>query len=140
MSDTGLPIFDTTLQETNALLSEIELALSWQGRKHDAYKALRAVLLTLRDRLTIEEAVQFSAQLPMLVRGMFFSEWVPSQVPMKMDKKAFLFTIAERGAFLSEDVEQITKVVLQAVKTYVSAGEIADIKGDLPEDIAALLA
>ena len=42
---------------------------------HKAYLALRTVLHALRDRLTLEEAVQLGAQLPMLVRGFYYEGW-----------------------------------------------------------------
>jgi uncharacterized protein (DUF2267 family) len=44
----------------------------------DAYRVLRAVLHTLRDRLTVDEAAQFAAQLPELVRGVFYDSAKPA--------------------------------------------------------------
>lgn len=142
MSNTGLDVFDTTIQKTNALLREIELALNWEGKRRESYDALRGVLQTLRDRLTVEEIAHFSAQLPLLVRGIFYEEWDPTHLPIKMDKEQFLQTIAERGNLEGKDVEDlegIVRVILQAVKSYVSAGEIEDVKGILPKDIASLI-
>ncbi len=40
-----------------------------------AYSVLRAVLHQLRDRLTPEEAVDLAAQLPLIVRGIYFEGW-----------------------------------------------------------------
>lgn len=62
-------IFDGTLQKTQIWLNELMTALDWENHPHKAYLALRTVLHALRDRLTVEEAVQLGAQLPMLVRG-----------------------------------------------------------------------
>lgn len=48
----------------------------------EAYAVLRAVLHQARDRrLTLEEAVDLGAQLPLIVRGIYFEGWQPSQVP-----------------------------------------------------------
>jgi len=50
-----------------------------------ALSALRAVLHQLRDRLTPEEAVDLAAQLPLIVRGIYFEAWRParsSKVPL----------------------------------------------------------
>jgi MFS family permease len=49
---TGLPVFDTTVQQTNEWLRAVESGLDCS--RQDAYSALRAVLHVLRDRLTID--------------------------------------------------------------------------------------
>jgi uncharacterized protein (DUF2267 family) len=67
MSATGLAVFDETVQKTNAWLKEIAQPLG--SDRHGAYQALHAVLHCLRDRLTINKAVQLGDQLPMLVRA-----------------------------------------------------------------------
>jgi uncharacterized protein (DUF2267 family) len=67
--------------------------LGWEDA-HKAYQALRLVLHTLRDRLTVEEAVQFAAQLPMLVRGFYYEGWAPTGNPLKhRHKQEFLSNI-----------------------------------------------
>ena len=71
----GYDVFDGTLQKTNVWLNDIMNELDWQEHPYKAYLALRTVLHTLRDRLTIEEAVQLGAQLPMLVRGFYYEGW-----------------------------------------------------------------
>lgn len=42
-----------------------------------AYRVLRAVLQSLRDRLTVEEA----AHLPMVIRGVYYDGFRPSELP-----------------------------------------------------------
>ena len=69
MSATGLEVFDKTIQTTHVWLNEIGETIG--PDKQRCYHALRAVLFALRDRLTTEEAFHLSAQLPMLVRGIF---------------------------------------------------------------------
>ncbi len=44
---------------------------------------LKAVLQTLRDRITVNEAADFAAQLPTIVRGLYFEEWHPAVTPHK---------------------------------------------------------
>jgi hypothetical protein len=77
MSATGLEVFDTTLHKTNIWLNDLMQIGGWQDRQV-AYRALRATLHALRDRLTIDEVAQLSAQLPMLIRGFYYENWDPS--------------------------------------------------------------
>src|ERR1700719_1588627 len=73
MSATGLEVFDKTVQTTNAWLKEIMEANGLDRRR--AYRVLAAVLHALRDRLTVDEVAQLGAQLPILVRGLYYDQW-----------------------------------------------------------------
>src|SRR6266568_3524840 len=75
MSATGLEVFDKTLQTTNIWLDEIMAKLGPDRRI--AWHALGAVLHALRDRLQIGLAVHLGAQLPLLVRGLYYDQWHP---------------------------------------------------------------
>ncbi len=140
MTNAGLAEFDNTIQKTNELLKEIEAAFGWEKRRNQSYAALRAVLHTLRDRLPIEEAAQLGAQLPMLVRGMYYEGWNPSQVPIKVNKEEFLQLIRQEFPFSIEgDIEDVVEVVLTALRKHVSTGEAEDIVSILPKDIQEMV-
>jgi uncharacterized protein (DUF2267 family) len=139
MSTTGLEVFDTTVQKTNIWLKDIMQELGWEDR-HKAYIGLRTTLHALRDRLTPEETAQFSAQLPMLIRGLYYEGWTPTGKPDKVRHKAeFLAPIREH--FQDDwdvDPEEVVRAVLHVIATHVSAGEIEDITLLLPKELKAL--
>jgi uncharacterized protein (DUF2267 family) len=139
MPATGLEVFDTTVQKTNAWLKELMGIMDWTDR-HRAYLALRAVLHALRDRLTVDEVAQLAAQLPMLVRGFYYEGWDPSHKPVKIrHKRDFLAQIAE--VFVDEapiDAEGIARGVFRLLESRVSEGEIEDVHQVLPEELREL--
>ena len=77
MSTTGLSQFDESLHHTNSWLKDIMEDLGWADRPA-AYSALRASLHALRDRLTIEEGAHLAAQLPLMLKGVFYDGWKPA--------------------------------------------------------------
>jgi uncharacterized protein (DUF2267 family) len=142
MSATGLEIFDKTLQVTHVWLNEIADELPWADR-HRAYVALRAVLHTLRDRLTVEEASDLGAQLPMLVRGIYYEGWNPAKTPDKKKLPEFLDSVGShfrQTAVSNANPEQVTRAVFRVLSKHVSEGEIADVRQMLPKDLQALWA
>lgn len=140
MSVGGFEEFSSTVSKTNELLKIIEAEFGWEEKRNQSYGALRAVLHTLRDRLTVEEAVQLGAQLPMLVRGMYYEGWDVVNVPKKMDKEEFLDSVRRQFPFsIEENIEYLIGVVLSALRKHVSLGEAEDIVAILPKDIAGLM-
>jgi uncharacterized protein (DUF2267 family) len=141
MSDAGYSTFTTTVDKTNHVLNEIEHAYGWpKERRNQSYAALRAVLHALRDRLTVDEAAQLSAQLPMLVRGIYFAGWDPSKVPVKMKKQEFLERIQREFPYeVDGGLEPLVQNVLRALKGHVSEGEWEDIRSSMPQELAAIL-
>src|SRR5438876_7605174 len=91
MSEAGLEVIEPSAQKTHEWIGAI--AETAHLDKRDAYRALRAVLQTLRDRLPLDDAVHFAAQLPMFLRGLFYEGWGPAKVPIKMSREEFLLAV-----------------------------------------------
>lgn len=104
-----------------------------------SYKVLRAVLHQLRDRLTVEETADFAAQLPLMVRGLFFEHWQPHKVPRKVrSRKAFLDELSAEVLPHTYPVEWAVTTVFGLLARHCDAGEIAHVQSQLPEDIKEL--
>lgn len=132
-------IFNQTLQKTHTWLKNLAEELDWED-ENKAYLALRAVLQALRDRLTVEEAVQLGAQLPMLIRGFYYEGWHPAGKPLKeRHQEAFLAHV--KDVFKNDErvnPERVVRAVFKVLSRRVAKGEIDDIKQVLPKELASL--
>jgi uncharacterized protein (DUF2267 family) len=139
MSALGLPILDKAVQDTNIWLGELMAALGWDDRNR-AYRLLRSALHAVRDRLSVNEAAQLAAQLPLIVRGVFFDGWRPAGVPTRV-KHADDFIATIEHAFRQDpnaDPEAAVRAALAVIASHVAKGEIDDVKSGMPPGIRAL--
>jgi uncharacterized protein (DUF2267 family) len=138
MSTTGLEVFDQTLQKTNIWLKDIMGQVGPDRQR--AYHALRAVLHTLRDRLTVEEAAHLSAQLPLLIRGIYFEGWHPAHKPTKeRAQEGFLEQVESRLQGIEPiNPETATRVVLEVLDSHVDPAVAEHVKHMLPKSVREL--
>jgi uncharacterized protein (DUF2267 family) len=141
MVDTGFATFSATVDKTNRVLKDIERAYGWpENRRNQSYAALRAVLHALRDRLTVQETADLAAQLPMLIRGVYYSGWEPSRVPMKMNAEEFLGHVRREFSYeVKGGTAQLVHTVVHSLRQHVAEGEWDDIRASLPKDLTSVL-
>lgn len=136
MSTSGLEVFDKTLQTTHIWLDEMGQTLGPdRGR---SYHALMAVLHALRDMLPINETAHLSAQLPMLVRGMYFHEWNPGHATQSRTRslEEFLTHIQNHLQHMRPmGADDACRAVFSVLDHHVGAAELDKIKQILPEEI-----
>lgn len=130
-------IFQDTISKTNELINVIAEKLGMN--KHHACRTMRVVLHTLRDRLPLDEAVNLSAQLPILMKGVYFDGWDPSLVPIKYNKDQFIdFISLQLPSGYSDRTEEIIKLVLDTIFEQMNPHEIDKIKKVLPDYLKVL--
>ncbi len=136
---TGVQLFDKTVQKTQMWIDDLARELDWEDR-HRVYRVLRVTLHLLRDRLPLNEAVQLGAQLPMLVRGLYYEGWRPSDTPMKsLDRREFLTAVEEALADQPDvNAAHICRAAFRVLEKHISLGESQDIAGVLPKRLRAL--
>ena len=105
-----------------------------------AWSVLRGVLLHLRDRLPPDEAADLGAQLPTLVRGLYYEGWKPAATPERdRDRAAFLTRVAERmGGRPDIDFENACRVVFALLETELDSGEVDQVARAMPAEIRDL--
>jgi uncharacterized protein (DUF2267 family) len=134
-----MQVFEETLEKTGQWLDEL-MRETGALQPHRAYSVLRAVLHVLRDRLTVDEAVNLGAQLPMLLRGLYYEGWRPAGRPLKhRHKEEFLRHVGELYPGLPEaEREPAVRAVFKLLSRHVTGGEIQHVQEQLPAEVRAL--
>ena len=135
-----LDLFERSTHTTNLWLAELSQALGQEDRA-GAYRVLRAVLHTLRDRVPHNEATQFAAQLPTLLRGVFYEGWRPAQTPEPYrDVETFLTRIATEAGLVGEtEASLAVAATMSVLHRHVSGGELDDVLSVMPASLRTLL-
>ncbi|MCY1059676.1 DUF2267 domain-containing protein [Nannocystis sp. SCPEA4] len=139
MSSDRFTLFQETLQTSSKWIREITAALP-SADEQQAYHLLCATLRTLRDRLRPDDAIHLAAQLPVLIRGLYYDGWRLSDVPMRIrSRKEFIAHVATRyHARPIEDLEPGVRAVLATLSRNVDLDETTSILRTLPEELREL--
>lgn len=141
---TGTRLFDRSLHKTNTWLKEIMDLMNWNNRER-ALSALRATLHALRDVLPLQENIHLSAQLPIMIRGLYFENWHYHPEPLRLKGIGEFYELVREklgqglGRFTTDEIRQFTRCCLFVLTDHVSAGEIYDIKGILRRNLKELI-
>lgn len=139
MSATSVTSLDHTVQETNLWLKDIQEEMHLETRQ-EAYNALRAVLHTLRDRLPPEVAIKLGAQLPLLLRGIYYDGWHWAGTPTKeRHLDDFVDHVSsELPKQFPIDPLNVTRGVFEILWERLDPGEFEKVMNHLPASIRQL--
>ncbi|PLW82252.1 DUF2267 domain-containing protein [Kineobactrum sediminis] len=137
-----LKIIEHSSQDAYKWLSEIADGLDRPQDLGAACHALRAVLHTLRDTLVPDEAMDLGAQLPTLIRGIYYEGYKLTERPVVHRHEAdFLQAIAsslERGKAPELDSRLCATTVFATLAGHISAGEAGQVRDMLKKEIQEL--
>ncbi len=139
MSRTGVDSLDRSIDKTNVWLADVASSFGTEDRRL-AYRVTRSWLHTLRDRLPVPIAAHIAAQLPELLRGVFYEGWNPSKVPIKFGRDEYVARFARDAQIHLSEVPSAGQRVTSAMRRHMSAGAINEAFGALPGDIRGLIA
>lgn len=130
---------DRTVLQTQAWLGHISQQMGWEDPEK-SYVTLRAVLHALRDRLPPDEALDLAAQLPTLVRGIYFEGWHPAGKPLTYRNKAeFLERVRRAARKLEErEAERAVTAVLHELSTELDQAEVNHVRQAMPPELREL--
>ena len=136
MSKTGLSVFDKTIQETHIWLKNLMDRLGTDDRQL-AFSILRATLHGVRDRVGPESATHLGAQLPLLVRGVYYEGWKMTR-PASSERHVAAFVdhvMREIPVGRLSDREGAVAGALAVIRTMIDPGEALKIIHLFPEEL-----
>ena len=140
MTQTGLDTFDRTLQQTHQWLNDVGKSEAVGPDTQRQFHALRSVLWALRDRLTIEEAFDLSANLPLLLRGIYWENYRPSGKPERYrTRDEFLKRVEDalEGAVFMNP-EGAARAVFDVIERRIPEGQVQDIIRMIPDEMRTM--
>ncbi len=131
MMTTGSDLFEHAMQTARAWVRDVADEL----RTDDpdlAYRLLRVWLHTLRDRLPVRASADFAAQLPELLRGVYYEGWEPSKVPVKYGPDEYLLRFAHQAHLPLAEVPVVSAAISRALDARLSPGLLQSTLARLP--------
>lgn len=136
MTVSSIGNIEKSVHQTNAWVKDVQALLGCT--ENEAFLALRSTLQNLRDRLTIEEATDFAAQLPIVLKGAFYEQWNPVGKPEKMDRTAFVSRVhAQFSNDPNMNPEDVVMAVFKVLKNRI--GKMRHILSNMPPDIEGII-
>lgn len=141
MSATGLEVFDKTIHETNGYVKIVMRELETDDRR-TAFGALRGALHALRDNLDVPAGAHLSAQLPMLLRGLYYEGWAPHVASSHARHlEEFLDRVSQHlPPRLQRYPEEAARATFAALRERIDGGELEKVVGCLPKELRGLWA
>ncbi len=135
-----LEIIDRSVEKAHIWLNDMATEMETDDRQA-AYRGLRACLHAIRDRLPVEEAAQLAAQMPLLIRGIYYENWRPAATPMTYrNLDEFLGRVAKEGGLAGEtEASFVASAAARVLQHHISEGELEDVAAAFPEGLRSIV-
>jgi uncharacterized protein (DUF2267 family) len=124
--------------EAEGWINDLAQRLGWHDRAK-AYAALIGALHGLRDVLPRDEVVYFGAQLPLLLRGLYYEGWHPGAHPPAQSLSALTERIHQAvDRDPGVDSEAVARGAFALLAARLSPSEVEDAIAAMPRSLHAL--
>ncbi|GMN11740.1 hypothetical protein MTsPCn9_29230 [Croceitalea sp. MTPC9] len=113
-----------------------------------AGRIFTVIMHALRDIIPPEESLQFIAQLPMFLKGVYVNGWsIKRKKPKVKNMAEFLDLVRHHDwpaavndfEYSDEVAERYVNTTFIYLRKYVSLGEMEDIRDGLPKDLKSMI-
>lgn len=137
--------FEKYANEGNAFIKELARNLDHSDEIARTGIILKAVLHTLRERLSIGESLNLVSQLPMFLKGIYVDNWeykeksdIKSIEDFKDEVKRLQDLYGEQKFDWEIPTEEIIRIVISSLGKYISDGEMEHIITQMPKNLKVL--
>lgn len=138
--------FEKYAQESYSFMDELARNLGHPDEAGRTGIILRAVLHTLRDRITISESLSLISALPMFIKAIYVDNWDYREKPLTLKtRKQFedevekmQNSLGERDFSWNLSTSEIVNTVFNTLRKYIPEGEAEDMISQLPEKIKGM--
>ncbi|MFP4064986.1 MAG: DUF2267 domain-containing protein [Bacteroidales bacterium] len=139
--------FEKFAKEGNEFINKLANRLGHPEERGRTSIVLRAVLHSLRERITISESLNMLSQLPMSLKAVYVDNWKYREKPLDLNtRKEFIDEVEKHQEQYGEQefswkmsTEEIIQTVFSVlVDNYISKGEFEDIIAQLPKELKEL--
>lgn len=136
------------VHEVYDYINELARDLGHPNEQKRVFIIWRSVMHTIRDRIHISESLDLMSSLPMILKGMYTMGWKYHEKPplnyetieqMKTQIKAHQNQYGEEDFDWSLPTDEIAAITIDSLSRYLSEGQMEHIKGQLPEEVKAVM-
>lgn len=130
--------FTQAANQAQQWVNELADDLGWSRRR--THRLLRVVLHALRDWLTTAEMADLAAQLPVLIRGIYFEGWKPSEAPADdRRKEAFVQRVMrDLAEEPPDDADEAIAAVFALLDRHLDSGELLQVRASMKKALRQL--
>lgn len=137
---TNITTLDRAISHAMEWIDDIHEGLGWDS-KDKTYQATKAVL-SIRDRLPIQEVIHFSANLPLILKGMVIDGYTLKDKPDRIrDLEGFLELVQAHYDASMRDIigaEDAVITVVRVLNSRMGGGEMTKVAEHAGADPAAV--
>lgn len=136
--------FDKHVSEANEFVKNLSSELGHPEEQTQTIRLLRAVLHTIRDRISISESLDLLAQLPMMLKALYVEQWKYHEKPpldysdidgFKDAVKREQEKMGEQKFDWPESTEDLAKIVLASLRKYITDGQAIHVMDQMPKEV-----
>lgn len=136
--------FDKFTHEANDYINELSSELGHPDEQEKVLTLWRAVMHTIRDRISHAESFNLISQLPTVMKGLYTENWKYTEKPplryktideMADEVEKEQANYGESRFSWDESTAKLISIVLNSMQRYISEGELEDIKAQFPQEL-----